>query len=238
MGLLKSVAFGDDVFEPVRVVHMNNGKSIQCRIGWLDGTKMVCQKFNGSVTLPLQSVDLEKTFPKFRKREGETILLIHPGQVYRDQNVTVSNLRMIRKGASSTTHNSQRNRSPTRSRSAHYAVLCEVTNRGDPSDISVSIAAKDMRGTIRHKIDLASESSVRTGDIATLRKQLHVSGIHLESQIGSLGIKDVERNNILEEKEEESTSSKLNVSPDKLREEKIRALKALFLKERVQTERP
>jgi len=122
IGSMTSMAFGEEVFEPVNVVYMKNGKAIRCRIGWLEGTKMVCQKFNGTVSLPLQSINLEKTFPKFKKRDGETVLLVHPGEVYRDEHIAVSNVRMIREGPN---HSPSITMNPSRS---HYALLCDVMN--------------------------------------------------------------------------------------------------------------
>jgi len=247
IGSLTSVVFAEDVFEPVKIVHMNNGKAIRCRIGWLEGTKMVCQRFNGSVTLPLQSINLEKTFPKFKKRNGETMLVIHPGEVYRDDNIAVSNVCMIRESANSNPHDNGGNGSSARSRAAQYAVLCEVTNSGNPCQVSVFLTAKDIQGSIRHEIDIASESRVGTGEMAheidiasesrvgtgemaTLKKPLKISGINAESQIASLKISEVKRSNISERANAEIERSRANAKSDNLRNERTRALKEHFLK--------
>ena len=57
---------------------------------------MICRKFGGNVTLPLQSVNFEKTFPKYKNVDGETVLLVHPGPRYQDENIVISNVRMVR----------------------------------------------------------------------------------------------------------------------------------------------
>ena len=95
-GSIPTTVFGEDVFAPVKKVYMNDGKTIECQMGWLDGAKMICRKFGGNVTLPLQSVHFEKTFPKYKRLEGETMLLVHPGPRYQDENIVISNVRMVR----------------------------------------------------------------------------------------------------------------------------------------------
>ena len=223
---MTSMAFGEEVFEPVSVVYMKNGKAIHCRIGWLEGTKMVCQKFNGTVSLPLQSINLEKTFPKFKKRDGETVLLVHPGEVYRDEHIAVSNVRMIREGPNSSPSITMKS---SRSR---YALLCDVMNNGAPCEVSVSLTAKDLRGATRHPIRMASLSRVGTQEMATLEKRLNIPRTQVETQIASITIDHVQRTNIGEIQEKKIEGPVEAESPENTREEKIRALKEHFLKER------
>ena len=39
VGSIPAIAFGEDVFAPVRKVYMNDGKMIECQMGWLDGAR-------------------------------------------------------------------------------------------------------------------------------------------------------------------------------------------------------
>ncbi|MEJ2723428.1 MAG: hypothetical protein P8175_02045 [Deltaproteobacteria bacterium] len=229
IGSLASMTFAEEVFEPVRVVYLNSGKAIRCRIGWLEGKKMVCQKFNGTVSLPLQSINLEKTFPKFKKQDGETVLLVHPGAVYRDEHISVSDVRMIREGPNSGPHNK------AGYRRSHYALLCDVMNNGAPCEVSISLTAKDLYGAIRHPIHVASPSRVGTQEAATLRKELNIPYTQLETQIASITIDDVQRTNIAEIQEKKIEGSAVGTNPQNLREKKIKALKEHFLKERFQS---
>ena len=219
------MAFGEEVFEPVNIVYTNSGKTIRCRIGWLEGRKMVCQKANGTVSFPLQTINLEKTFPKFKKQDGESVLLVHPGKVYRDEHIAVSNVRMIREGPNSSPHNGS---DPGRS---HYALLCDVINNGAPCEVSVSLTAKDRRGRFLHPIRMASSSRVGTEETVTLRERLKIPRIQLETQIASVTVEHVERSNIGEMQKKKIEPAK-SVNPEYLRERKIRALKEHFLKER------
>jgi len=224
IGSMTSTAFGEDVFDPVNIVYTNSGKAIRCRIGWLEGRKMVCQKTNGTVSFPLQTINLEKTFPKYKKGDGETVLLVHPGKVYRDEHITVSNVRMIREGGNASSNNG------SKSRRAHYALLCDVLNNGAPCEVSVSLKAKDLRGRFLHPIRMASSSRVGTEETVTLRERLNILSAHSESQIAAVTVDDVQISNIgkMEKKKVEPPEK---VNPEHLREKKIRALKEHFLKE-------
>jgi hypothetical protein len=225
IGSLTSMVFGEDVFDPVNIVYTKSGKAIPCRIGWLEGRKMVCQKSNGTVSFPLQTINLEKTFPKFKKRDGETVLLVHPGKVYLDDHIAVSNVRMIHEGANSSSNNG------SNSRNSHYALLCDVINSGAPCEVSVSLTAKDRQGHFLHPIRMASSSRVGTEETVTLRERLKIPRIQLETQIASVTVEHVERSNIGEMQKKKIEPAK-SVNPEYLRERKIRALKEHFLKER------
>jgi hypothetical protein len=211
-----SVASGDEAFDPVRVVYMTNGEAIYCQMASLEGVRMVCRKANGSVSVPLRDVDFEKTFPKYERQEGETVLLVHAGQLYRDENIIVSNLRMIREEQNGT------------EQSALYTILCDVLNRSDPSEIRVSIIAKDGKGSSRFAIDLDSEARLGKDQRAVLKKPLDALARKIENQITTLRVGDVERRNILK-KEEAGDGHNGVMSPERLREQKIRNLKEGFL---------
>jgi hypothetical protein len=211
---LPSIASGDDAFDPVRVVYMINGEAIHCQMASIEGVRMVCRKANGSVSMPLQNVDFEKTFPKYPRQEGETILLVHAGQLFRDENTIVSNLRMIREE-----HNGAAG-------PARLIILCDVINRSDPCEIRVSIIAKDRQGNSRFAMDLDSDARVGKDRRAVLKKPLDPSEHRWENQITALRIGDVERRNILEKGKDDNGT----ISPEKVREQKIRNLKDSFLK--------
>jgi len=213
--LVSSVAFGEDAFDPVKVVYMANGETIYCQMGSIEGTRMVLRKANGSVSVPLQNVDFEKTFPKYTKGEGETVLLVHAGPLYRDEFVIVSNLRMVREEEKSS------------SRTVQFAVLCDVINRGDPCEIRVSVLAKDWQGSSRFAIDLDSESTVRREERAVLKKRLGDGEAKLEPLIAALRVGDVERRNVKTGEDEDSLKAKM--APERLREQKIKSLKEAFL---------
>jgi hypothetical protein len=221
IGSLTSTAFGDDVFAPVNIVYTNSGKAIRCRIGWLEGRKMVCQKSNGTVSFPLQTINLEKTFPKFKKEDGETVLLVHPGKVYRDEHIAVSNIRMIRETPKARSHNG------SKARGTHFALLCDVINSGAPCEVSVSLAAKDLRGRMLQPIRMVSSSRVGYEETLTLREQLNMPRYQLESQIVAVTVDKVQRSNIGKMPKKIAPRKKMN--PEKQREEKIRALKEHFL---------
>jgi hypothetical protein len=213
---ITSVAFGEDAFEPVKVVYMANGEAIYCQMGSIEGTRMVCHKANGSVSVPLQKVNFEKTFPKYKKQEGETVLLVHAGQLYRDEFNIVSNLRMVREEEN------------TASRTAQVTILCDVINRSDPCQIRVSVLAKDLQGNSRFAIDLDSDSRVGKDEKAVLKRRLGASEAKLEPLIAALRVGDVERRDV-QQKGEEEDSLKGKWSAERLREQKIRSLKERFL---------
>jgi hypothetical protein len=230
VGGLTSTAFGEEVFEPVKVVYMNNGEAIFCQMGSIDGTKMVCRRANGSVSLPLEKINFEKTFPKYKQQDGETILLVHAGQLYRDENIIISNLRMIREAENPAAGDHQESGRPSGSQPGYYAILCDVINRDDPCDVRVSVIAKDGQGRTRYAVDLDSEARVNAEQTVVLKKRLDGVDTRLESQIVSLKIADVERRNVLQKREEESGSRMGNMSPEKLRDRRVRSLKESFLK--------
>jgi hypothetical protein len=213
---ITSVAFGEDEFDPVKVVYMSTGEAIYCQMGSIEGTQMVLRKANGSVSVPLQKVDFEKTFPKYKKQEGETVLLVHAGQLYRDEFTIVSNLRMVREEGNSP------------SRTAQVAILCDVINRSDPCEIRVSVLAKDFRGSSRFAIDLDSDSMVQREEKSVLKKRLGASEANLEPLIATLRVGDVERRNV--KKGEDGDSLRARMGPERVREQKIRSLKEIFLK--------
>jgi hypothetical protein len=235
-GLLTSNAFGEDVFDPVRVIYLKNGEPIRCQIGVLEGTRAVCRNFGGSMSVPLRMIDIEKTFPKFKRREGETIILFHPGQVYRDENVIVSNLHMIREDERGPTYDHPGGSPPSDRQPSHYVILFDLMNRGDSCEVSATVALRDGRGNIIDQIDVPSESRVPARGTAVLKKRLEYTKGNLENQIGSLKIGSVERKNVMAKPETDSSRSTAKLSPAQLREEKIRALTELFLRERPQPE--
>jgi hypothetical protein len=212
---LASVAFGEDAFEPVKVVYMANGTTLYCQMGSIEGTRMVCRKANGSVSVPLKNVNFDKTFPKYQKKEGEAILLVHAGQVYRDEHLILSNLRMV-----SEEENSD-------SRTAQVAIVCDAINRGGPCKIRVSVTAKDVQGSSRFAIDLDSESRVDEDEKAVLKTRLSSSEAKLEPLIAALRVGDVERKNVQPKGKPEDVSAAS--SAERLREQKIRSLKERFL---------
>jgi hypothetical protein len=230
LGGLTTTALGDEIFEPVKVVYMNNGEAIFCQMGSIDGTRMICRRANGSVSLPLENVNFEKTFPKYKKQNGETILLVHAGQLYRDENTIISDLRMIREAENPAAGDRQERRKLSGLWPGDYAILCNVTNRGDPCEVRVSVIAKDGQGRTRYAIGLDSRSRIDAEQNMVLKKRLDGVGAQLESQIVSLKIADVERRNVLQRREEETGSREAKMSPEKLREQRIRSLKESFLK--------
>jgi hypothetical protein len=224
VGSLPAIAFSEDVFAPVKKVYMNDGKTIECQMGWLDGSKMICRKFGGNVTLPLQSVNFERTFPKYKNVDGETVLLVHPGPRYQDENIVISNVRIVR-GAESQGKSS-------------CDVVFEILNRGDPCEVRVVVNALDAQGKILHQIDVPSESRLDTGESSLLKKRLDGPGAGLENQMSFLKVSHVERSNVQEtllngKKAEYGTAgSSGDGTQNKARQEKIRALKEIFLRER------
>lgn len=214
---LASVASGEEVFDPVKVVYMTNGEQIFCQMASIEGVRMVCRKANGSVSMPLRNVDLKKTFPKYKKDEGKTVLLVHAGQLYRDENTIVSNLRMIRQEQDGFDGPGQ------------VVVLCDVLNRSDPCEIRVSIIAKDGQGSSRFALDLDSDARIGKDQRAILKKPLDAPERKFENHITTLRIGDVERRNLMQ-KGEAQDGVNGNISPEKLREQKIRILKETFLK--------
>jgi len=223
-GSIPSIAFSEDVFAPVKKVYMNDGKVIECQMGWLDGARMICRKFGGNMTVPLQSVDFEKTSPNYKKGDGETVLLVHPGPRYQDENIVISNVRMAR-GSGSQDKSS-------------CVVVFEITNRGDPCEVRVVVNALDAQGKTLHQIDIRSESRLDTGESAILKRRLDGAGAALANQMSFLKVSRVERINVLESGIEgkngghNGTGSTAKANQDKARENKIRALKETFLKER------
>jgi hypothetical protein len=230
VGGLTTTAFGGEIFDPVKVVYMNNGEAIFCQMGSIDGTRVICRRANGSFSLPLENINFEKTFPKYRKQNGETVLLVHAGELYRDQNTIISDLRMIREAKNPAGRDRQERRKAVGSRSGDFAILCNVINRGNPCEVRVSVIAKDGQGRTRYAIDLDSLSKIDAEQNVVLKKRLDGVSAQLESQIVSLKIADVERRNVLQKKEEETGSREANMGTEKLREQRIRSLKESFLK--------
>jgi len=224
VGSIPSIVLSEDVFAPVKKVYMNDGKMIECQMGWLDGARMICRKFGGNVTLPLQSVNFEKTFPKYQNVDGETVLLVHPGPRYQDENIVISNVRMVR-GSESQTKSS-------------CLVVFEIMNRGDPCEVRIVVNALDAQGKILHQMDVTSESRLDTGESSILKRRMDGAGAALENQMSFLKVSHVERRNVLEsllngkKADYKTTGSAADANKDKVREEKIRALKEAFLKER------
>jgi hypothetical protein len=224
VGSAPTIAFSEDIFAPVKKVYMNDGKVIECQMGWLDGARMICRKFGGNMTLPLQSVNFEKTFPKYKIGDGETVLLVHPGPRYQDENIVISNVRMVR-GLESQAKNSS-------------VVVCEIMNRGDPCEVRVVVNALDAQGKIIHQIDISSESRLDIGQSSILKRRLDGPGATLENQMIFLKVSHVERSNVLEtllngkKPNYGATGSGADGNQNRAREEKIRFYKEAFLRER------
>jgi hypothetical protein len=171
-GSLTTNAFGEDIFDPVKVIYLKNGEPMRCQIGVIEGTRAVCRNFGGSASVPLRIIDLEKTFPKFKRREGETIILVHPGQVYRDENIILSNLRMVREDEGGPTYDHPGSRSPSNLQPSHYVIFFDVMNRGDSCEVRATVAFRDKQGNVFHQIDVPSEFRVPARGMAFLKKQL------------------------------------------------------------------
>lgn len=212
--VLASFAFGGEAFDPVKVVYTTNGDALYCQMASLEGVHVVCRKANGSVSVPLHNVDFERTFPKYHKEDWETVLLVHAGQLYRDENIIVSDLRMIREKENGA------------GRSPQVVIFCDVINRSEPSDVRVTVIAKDRQGSSRFAIDLDSETRVGKDQRAVLKKPLDPLDQRSEPHITALRIGDVERRNILNTVD----PGNLPMSPEKLREQKIKILKEKFLR--------
>ena len=218
LGWIPPVAFSEDVFAPVKKVYMLDGKTIECQMGWLDGARMICRKFGGNMTLPLQSVNFGKTFPKYKIQDGETVLLVHPGPRYQDENIVISNIRIVRT-------------SEIQAKSAGV-VLCEITNRGDPCEVRVTFNALDAQGKLLHQFEVHSEARVDVGESATLKRSLDGQGAGFENQMASLKVGRVERTNVLVSAVEGRNGGSAGATPGSVRESKIKELKEIFLRER------
>jgi hypothetical protein len=235
---IPAIAFSEDVFAPVKKVYMNDGKTIECQMGWLDGARMICRKFGGNMTLPLQSVDFEKTFPKYKKVDGETVLLVHPGPRYQDENVVISNVRMVRASESPAKSDASINKAQTHLQATACMIVFEIMNRGDPCEVLVVVNAMDAQGKILHQIDVASESRLDTGESSIMKERLNGAGPGLENQMIFLKVSQVERRNVLESgiegrnAEHNGAGSAVKTNQDRVRENKVRALREIFLKER------
>ena len=232
-GLIPSKVFSDDVFDPVKKIYMNDGKVVECQMGWLDGARMICRKFGGNMTLPLQSINFEKTFPKYRKPSEETVLLVHPGPRYQDENIVLSNLRVIRVPEDPAGSDPSANKGQIHPQAV--SAVFEITNRGDPCEVQVMVNALDKHGGVLHQFDVTSESRLDTGQSALLKRRLDKAGADLENQMSSLKISRVERKNILVtvlNGKNGGAGSLADESRDKARQEKIRVLKEILLKDR------
>ena len=221
VGSMPTPAFSEDVFAPVKKVYMKDGKVIECQMGWLDGAKMVCRIFGGNMTLPLQSVDFKKTFPKYKDGEGETVLLVHPGPRYQDENVVISNVRMVRL--------------PESNAKGSSVVVFEILNRGNPCQVRVVLNALDSQGRVLRRIDIPSESRLDTGESPILKRPLDGAAAGLEHQVVSLKVVQVERSNVevtpLNGRGGGSGTAGSGGAQNTAREEKIRTLKEIFLRE-------
>ena len=237
-GSIPAIAFSEDVFAPVKKVYMNDGKMIECQMGWLDGARMICRKFGGNMTLPLQSVNFEKTFPKYKNVDGETVLLVHPGPRYQDENIVISNVRMVRASESPAKSDASINKAKTHPQATACMIVFEIMNRGDPCEVLVVVNAMDTQGKILHQIDVASESRLDTGESSIMKERLDGAGPGLENQMSFLKVSHVERRNILESLlngksgDYTTTGSATKTKQDIIRDNKMRALREIFLKER------
>lgn len=230
--LIPSIAFSEEVFDPVKRIYMNDGKVVECQMGWLDGARMICRKFGGNMTLPLQSVDFEKTFPKYKKPAEETVLLVHPGPRYQDENIVLSNLRVIRVTENPNKSDPSANKGQTHPQAASMIVI-EITNRGDPCEVKVLVNALDVQGKVLYQFEVTSESRLDTAESSILKRRLDMAGADLGNLMSSLKVSRVERSNILESLlKNGATGYSADGNRDKVRQEKIRALKEILLKER------
>jgi hypothetical protein len=113
-------------------------------------------------------------------------------------------------------------------------VVLEIMNRGDPCEVRVAVNALDAQGRILHQIEVPSESRLDTGESSLLKKRLEGPLALLENQMSFLKVSQVERSNVQEtllngKKAEYGTAAG---AQDKARQEKIRALKEIFLREK------
>lgn len=231
-GLIPSNAFSDDVFDPVKKIYMNDGKEVECQMGWLDGTRMICRKFGGNMTLPLQGVNFEKTFPKYKKRSEETVLLVHPGPRYQDENIVLYNLRVIRAPEKPAESDVSTDEGQTHGQAA-YTIVIEITNRGDPCEVKVLVNAVDVYGKVLHPFRVTSESRLETGESSLLKRRMDAAGVDLVNLMSALKVSRVERSNILESVLKNGASGySADENRNKIRQEKMRVLKEILLKER------
>jgi len=117
-------------------------------------------------------------------------------------------------------------------------VVFEIMNRGDPCEVRVVVNALDAQGKILHQIDIPSESRLDTGESTLLKKRLDGPGAGLENQMSFLKVSQVERSNVQEsllngkKADYGTTGSSADGAQDKAKQEKIRALKEIFLREK------
>jgi hypothetical protein len=97
----------------------------------------------------------------------------------------------------------------------------------------VLVNAVDVYGKVLHQFDVTSESRLDTGESSILKRPMDMPGADLVNLMSALKVSRVERTNILESVlKNGGPGYSADGNRDKVRQEKMRVLKEILLKER------
>ena len=71
--LLSLPALAGDTPEIITVIYLNDGRVIECDMGWIEQDLLKYKKYGGILSLQLNTVDIQKTFEVSAKREKDWI---------------------------------------------------------------------------------------------------------------------------------------------------------------------
>lgn len=160
------VSKGEGVPESLTLVYFEDGRTMECDMGWIEGDTLKCRKYGGTIAFSLETVDLEKTCRSSIESEKENILTESKIDSLYDA-ILVQGFRVI-KGREELGRTSYlRNK-------IFHEVSCTVKNLGDPCIVIVECIASTKDGYELKSARLTTKSRLLNGESAILREKVMV----------------------------------------------------------------
>lgn len=160
------VSKGEGVPESLTLIYFKDGRSMECEMGWIEGDTLRCRKYSGTISFPLENVDIEKTCQKSIETERKKVVTESTSETLHDD-ILVQGFRVVR-------NRQERRQSRHRRGMVFHEVSCTIRNLGDPCTATIGFVAITENGYTLKETRLRSKAKLWTGESDILREKVMI----------------------------------------------------------------
>lgn len=88
--VIPTVSNAKEYPKTITVIYLKDGTVIDCDMGWIEGDTLHYRKYGGTISMPLKTVDIERTYKKsIEKEESNKIIYLRDGTVIKCGDVLI-----------------------------------------------------------------------------------------------------------------------------------------------------
>lgn len=227
---MTEVCYTEEAADILKTIYLKDGQVIKCSMGWRDGDTFYYRKYGGTIGIPIERVDIDRTYNKFHEeqqqiKEKERQSIVQESDIkYKSKDVLISNFKVVRRSREKKAWKIHLKAGKI----PYYEVSFCVTNLAAPSVISIwintCISKRRVTSTKHYET-----KPLHTGESEIVRLEYGISSVDRENEIGEWKI--IYAKNLAQEK---IRIEKSIDCPDK-NDEELKKMLSSFVKNQLQS---